>query len=123
MGVMYDGDLRVEDDSEGVKWIWSAAEQGNARAQFNLGIMYANGEGVPEDYVKNYAWMNLAAAQGNEKAVTGKTRIREHMTPCKCPKPRNLPEICSSASNPQSRSRIGCSQTNLSSCRLSTRLN
>jgi TPR repeat protein len=25
------------------------AEQGNARAQFNLGFRYANGQGVPED--------------------------------------------------------------------------
>ncbi len=26
------------------------AEQGDADAQFNLGLMYANGEGVPQDY-------------------------------------------------------------------------
>ena len=25
------------------------AEQGNAKAQYNLGLMYDNGEGVPED--------------------------------------------------------------------------
>ena len=28
-----------------------AAEQGSAGAQFNLGAMYANGRGVPQDYV------------------------------------------------------------------------
>lgn len=26
-----------------------AAEQGNAEAQFNLGLMYANGIGIPKD--------------------------------------------------------------------------
>ena len=26
------------------------AEQGDARAQFNLGLMYRKGEGVPQDY-------------------------------------------------------------------------
>ena len=26
--------------------------------------MYANGEGVPQDYVLAYMWLNLAAAQG-----------------------------------------------------------
>ena len=30
--------------------------------------MYALGEGVPEDYVRAYAWFNLAAAGGHEKA-------------------------------------------------------
>ena len=28
-----------------------AAEQGDADAQFNLGVAYATGEGVPQDYV------------------------------------------------------------------------
>lgn len=57
-----------------------AAEQGNARAQYNLGVMYANGTGVPEDYVQAYAWVNLAAAQGNKKAVEGKELLRSGMT-------------------------------------------
>ena len=26
------------------------AEQGHADAQFNLGVMYSNGQGVPQDY-------------------------------------------------------------------------
>ncbi|HMY01514.1 MAG TPA: hypothetical protein PKC44_17210, partial [Agitococcus sp.] len=29
-----------------------AAQQGDAYAQFNLGLMYAKGEGVPQDYAK-----------------------------------------------------------------------
>ena len=40
------------------------AEQGNARAQFLLGAMYANGEGVPEDDVEAVRWYRLAAEQG-----------------------------------------------------------
>ena len=57
-----------------------AAEQGDASAQYNLGVMYANGEGVPEDYVKAYAWINLAAAQGQKDVVKAKDSIREKMT-------------------------------------------
>ena len=30
--------------------------------------MYADGEGVPEDDAKAYAWLSIAAAQGNESA-------------------------------------------------------
>ncbi len=32
------------------------AEQGNADAQFNLGIMYYTGKGVPQDYVQALLW-------------------------------------------------------------------
>ena len=40
-----------ENDTEAVKWYRMAAEQGIASAQYNLGVMYANGQGVPQDYV------------------------------------------------------------------------
>ena len=43
------------------------AEQGLASAQYNLGIMYEQCWGVPEDYVLAYAWYNLVPAQGNEQ--------------------------------------------------------
>ena len=33
------------------------AEQGDARAQHNLGLMYANGQGVPQDNVYAYMWV------------------------------------------------------------------
>ena len=44
------------------------AEQGDARAQFNLGFMYAKGQGVPKDYVQAVKWYRLAADQGNAGA-------------------------------------------------------
>jgi TPR repeat protein len=38
------------------------AAQGDANAQFiNLGIMYANGEGVPQDYAEAAKWLRLSA--------------------------------------------------------------
>ena len=40
------------------------AEQGDAFAQFSLGIMYDNGEGVPQDYAEAVKWYRLAAEQG-----------------------------------------------------------
>ena len=41
-----------------------AAEQGNADAQYNLGLMYDNGRGVPQDYATAAKWYTLAAEQG-----------------------------------------------------------
>ena len=44
------------------------AEQGNAYAQHNLGVMYAKGLGVPQDYKEAVKWYRLAAAQGDASA-------------------------------------------------------
>ena len=40
------------------------AEAGNAAAQYNLGVMYDNGQGVPQDDVEAVRWLRLAADQG-----------------------------------------------------------
>ena len=40
------------------------AEAGDATAQFNLGAMYANGDGVPKDLVQAHVWWNIAGAAG-----------------------------------------------------------
>ena len=42
--------------------------------------MYETGQGVPEDYVQAYAWLNLAAAQRYESAIQGKNELRKRMT-------------------------------------------
>jgi TPR repeat protein len=44
------------------------AEQGDAKAQFNLALMYANGRGVSRDYVTALSWYRKAAEQGNAEA-------------------------------------------------------
>ena len=44
------------------------AEQGDARAKFNLGVMYNRGEGVTQDYAEAVKWYRKAAEQGNAKA-------------------------------------------------------
>ena len=44
------------------------AEQGDANAQYNLGVMYRNGEGVPEDDRQAAFWYRKAAEQGDASA-------------------------------------------------------
>ena len=44
------------------------AEQGNAKAQFALGVCYVNGRGVTKDYDKAIHWFRLAAEQGLPEA-------------------------------------------------------
>ena len=44
------------------------AEQGNAFAQSNLGVMYKYGQGVPQNYKTAIKWFRLAAKQGHPRA-------------------------------------------------------
>ena len=44
------------------------AEQGDVFAQYNLGVMYDTGEGVPEDAAEAVRWFRAAAEQGHARA-------------------------------------------------------
>ena len=47
-----------------MRWLGLAAEAGEARALLMVGTALYNGDGVPEDPVKAYAYVSRAAAQG-----------------------------------------------------------
>ena len=47
----------------------NAAEQGLAEAQYNLGVCYINGWGVPQDVEEAIKWLRKAAEQGYEDAI------------------------------------------------------
>ena len=46
----------------------SLADQGNAVAQYNLGRMYYDGQGVPQNFAETLRWFRLAAGQGHAGA-------------------------------------------------------
>ncbi len=56
------------------------AEQGEAVAQWSLGIMYERGRGVPQDYVQAYRWYTLAASQGIDLAGKFKDHLKKSMS-------------------------------------------
>ena len=55
-------------ESEAMERLREAAEDGNAEAQCNLGLCYANGEGVSKDMAEAVKWYRKAAEQGNAMA-------------------------------------------------------
>ena len=60
----YDDGVRafVRGDYNTALRLWRPlAEQGDAKAQFNLGVMYVRGAGVRRDRVVAHKWLNLAA--------------------------------------------------------------
>lgn len=47
-----------------MRWLNLAAEAGDARALLMVGTALYNGDGIPEDHIKAYAYVSRAAAQG-----------------------------------------------------------
>jgi hypothetical protein len=68
-----------------VRWYRRAAEQGVAFAQFNLGVRYANGQGVARDPVQAYQWFSVAAqgllGREAETARRARDAIKAELTP------------------------------------------
>ena len=46
----------------------SAANEGDARAQCSLGVLYEEGDGVKKDFVRAVAWHRRSAGQGDAEA-------------------------------------------------------
>ncbi len=66
--------------AEAVSRFRPLAEAGDDRAQYWLGIMYFEGKGVPQDDVRAYLWLSLAAEQGNRGARIGRDAIVPRMS-------------------------------------------
>ncbi len=82
---MYDlGQGVPRDDAEAARWYRLAADQGDAEAQKNLGLMYHLGQGVPQDRVAGHMWLSLAAAQasgaGRDTYIESRNAVAKQMT-------------------------------------------
>ena len=69
-GALEDGVAAYEkgDYATALRLLRPIADQGDAGAQYNLGLMYANGQGVPQDYAAAVNWYRKAAEQGDNGA-------------------------------------------------------
>ena len=66
LGKLYFDQKRFQD---ALRYFKASADQGEKRAQYALGVMYANGLGVESDYVEAEKWYRKAATQGHEDAI------------------------------------------------------
>ena len=62
-------------DNQDIAQLREAAEQGDAEAQFNLGIVYDFGRGVPEDKLEAVKWYQKAAEQEHADAQVLLSRL------------------------------------------------
>ena len=70
------------------------AEQGNADAQNNLGVIYNNGWGVLLDFVRAHMWFNIAASSGNTNASKNREVIAKRMTSIQIENAQKLAREC-----------------------------
>jgi TPR repeat protein len=68
LGVKFARDGAAQDYAQAAQWYLKAADQSHSLAQFNLGIMYGEGQGVPRDEAKSRVWMQKAADLGDAGA-------------------------------------------------------
>ena len=61
--------LDGEDFLTSLSWLNKSAKQNNVEAQYNLGVYYERGYGVPKNLDKAKEWYQLAANQGLEQAI------------------------------------------------------
>jgi len=55
-------------DADVLRWLYKQAQEGNADAQFNLGVIYGKGRGVDQDGNEAVRWYRKAADQGHVDA-------------------------------------------------------
>jgi TPR repeat protein len=70
------------------------AEQGNAKAQSVLGVMYRRGQGVARSSVHAFVWFSRAAARGDKRAKEGLREVSGSMTPEELSQAREMAQAC-----------------------------
>ena len=79
-----------QDYAAAMRWFRLAADQGDANSQNNLGLMYAQGQGVAQDYVLAHTWFNLSATQGHQQAISNLDITVRRMTPAQIAEAQKL---------------------------------
>ena len=66
------------------------AEQGDARTQYNLGMLYGNGEGVPQGYVMANMYSNIDSVNGDKDSVRNRDEGAKKTTSSQIERVENL---------------------------------
>ena len=77
-----------------MKWYRLSAEQGDADAQYNLGVMYGIGQGIIQDNVYAHMWGNIASSNGNENGGKLRDFVEKKMTPSQIETAQKLARKC-----------------------------
>ncbi len=71
----------VETDiTTAASWFEKAADRGVVDSQFNLGVLFESGQGVPQNLVDAYVWYSIAASQGDQFARERRDIIKANIS-------------------------------------------
>ena len=87
-----------QDYQEALKWYRKAAQQGFAKAQFNLGVTYFNGWGVSQDFIRAHMWYSVAAAalsgDNGKTAMKRRDEVALRITAAQIEKAKEMARRC-----------------------------
>jgi localization factor PodJL len=70
-----DGGMGKPDYAEAAQWFRRAGELGVRDSQFNLGVLYGRGLGVPQDLDQSWLWFSVASRQGDLDAAKKRDEV------------------------------------------------
>jgi hypothetical protein len=77
-----------------IKVFRAMAQQGNAKAQGVLGVMYRRGQGVSRSPVRAFLWFSRAAASGDAQAKAELREVSQAMTSEELSQARGMAQAC-----------------------------
>ena len=86
-----------EDYVTAVKLFRLAADQGDAWAQVWVGVMYENGQGVTQDYIRAHMWLNISASSGYKNAESNRDIVAKKMSQTQIEKAQEMARRCQSS--------------------------
>ena len=88
--ISFSGSVYGDEYNEALNKWKLAAEQGKVKAQYNLGVMYAKGIGVPKDYALAHMWFNLSGSNGHKNGMKNRGIVEKIMSPSQIEKAQEM---------------------------------
>jgi TPR repeat protein len=73
------------------------AEQGNPKAQTQIGTMYSKGEGTAPSLTRAFMWFSVAAKRGDAKAKAGLRDVSKRMSPAEMSEGAAMADACAAS--------------------------
>ncbi|WFU19613.1 hypothetical protein [Bradyrhizobium sp. CB3481] len=73
------------------------AEQGNPKAQTQIGTMYRKGEGTAPSLARAFMWFSVAARRGDAKAKAGLREVSKTMSPAEMSQAKAMADVCAAS--------------------------
>jgi TPR repeat protein len=73
------------------------AEQGNPKAQTQIGTMYRKGEGMTASLTRAFMWFSVAAKRGDAKGKAGLRQVSRTMTPAEISQGEAMADACAAS--------------------------